>query len=195
MKADDVIYVDEKGNQVAPPKGASPSVGMNYPPVNRSLSEKGDLMDKIRPDSIVEVMRHRLMGQEFINGKWQDIACLKDRAITEIGAWEITGLMLPASSQNVSISKLTDREIRERTLEIVRTAQNMLLTNWKEYGVKSRATFEYVHQILMTNTFITLKQPEGGGIRKLIQGTTHESTVHSNQNTSRGFSVFRGRRL
>jgi len=64
------------------------------------------------------VIRHKLLGERLIDGKWIKVAALQDRALTEKGAEEITNLMLPVSSQNVSISKLTNDEIRERTFNI-----------------------------------------------------------------------------
>lgn len=184
----EVVYVDENNRPIAPPKGmagSSSSPNFSYPPTGSARQDKGDIIDKIRPDNIIEKIRHNFMGEELINGKWIAIEELKERALTKRGAWDMTNLMLPVSSQNVSLSKLTDQEIRHRTLEIIRTAQRMMLTNWKEYGIKGVDTFEFVHQIIMSNTFITLKQPEEGGIRKLIQGTTHETTSHvSTENPS-----------
>jgi len=32
-------------------------------------SEKADLLDKIRPDQVVEEIFHKLLGERFINGK------------------------------------------------------------------------------------------------------------------------------
>lgn len=186
-----VIFVDEQGNQVSPPKGYGSSPSYSYPPASYSRSDKADLLDKIKPDLIVEVIRHKLMGEELINGKWISIEALQDRAITKVGAWDIANLMLGVSSQNVALSKLNDNEIRERTLEIVKTAQHMMLKNWKEYGIKGTDQLEFVHQIIMSNTFITLKQPENGGIRDLIKGTTQESIVHQNsQDTRRRWGIF-----
>lgn len=188
---EDVVYVDEQNNVVAPPKGAGRpgSTSASYPPVINSGGDKADLLDKIRPDVIVETLRHKLMGEHQINGKWEKIDALKNRAVSETCAWDMANLMLPASSQNVALSKLTNEEIRERTLSIVKTAQNMLLKNWREYGIKGTDQLEFVHQIVMSNTFISLKQPEGGGIRDLLKGTTQEqrSVISQEQMPRRGF--------
>ena len=128
------------------------------------------------------------MGEELVNGKWLKNKILQARAISAVGAWDIANLMLGASSQNVALSKLTNEEIRARSLSIARTAQNMCLKNWKEYGIKGTDQLEFIHQILFTNTFITLKQPQDGGIRDLIKGTTQEQRmVSSSEDTRRGF--------
>ena len=162
------------------------------PPMTMPLSNKADLLEKIKPSKIVDEVRHRLMGEQMIEGKWVKVDALKDRALTEKGAWDIANLMLTVSSQNVSISKLKDSEIRDRTLNIVKTAQYMLLKNWKEYGIKGADQLFFVHQIVMSNTFITLKQPEGEGIRKMLMGTISESSVKSeSQERKKGWSLFR----
>lgn len=132
---------------------------------------QGDLLEKIRPDEIVEVMKRRLMGQEWIEGKWIVKKELQGRALTEEGATAISTLMLSASSQNVAISKLNDREIRERTKALIKTSMRMCLRNWEAYGIKGADMFYYIKDIIHTNTFVTLKQPEGAGIQKLIGGT------------------------
>jgi hypothetical protein len=47
----------------------------------------------------------------------------------------------------------------------------MCLKNWREYGIKGTDHFDFVHQIVFSNSFITLKQPEGEGIRKMLRDT------------------------
>jgi hypothetical protein len=150
--------------------------GAYYPPQSFA-SDKADLLEKIRPDEIVDIYRNRLLGKEYINSKWVEVTELQRRKLSNLGAWEIANLMLSASTQNVAISNLKDREIKARTISIVRTAMKMCLRNWKEYGITSADQFYFVKEIVMTNTLVTLKQPEHEGIRKLIKGTTQESRV------------------
>lgn len=187
--SEETIFVNEKNEVISPPKMSG---GTYAPTVARS--DKGDLMDKIKPDIIVEIIRHKLMGEEYINGKWVKIEALKSKAITEMGAWDIANLMLSVSSQNVSLSNLTDDEVRSRALEISRTAINMMLSNWKEYGIKGSDQIEFVFQIIFSNSFITLKQPQGEGIRKLLSNTTTEQRLHTTAEEKRGFSLFSKRR-
>lgn len=161
------------------------------PPMPMQKSDKADLLAQIRPDKIVEEIRHKLLGEEFINGVWVKQPYLQGRALTEQGAADVANLMLSVSSQNTSISKLKDSEIRERTLSIVKTAQMMCNRNWKEYGIKGIDQLHFVHEIIMSNTFITLKQPEGEGIRKMIIGVLSEHKVSSSSEEKSGFSLFR----
>lgn len=182
---DEIIYVDEAGNRVNPPNSLAPQMSNFAPVAPQNKGDKADLLDKIKPDLIVETIRHKLMGEEFINGKWVAIPVLKEKGLTTLGAWEISNLMLGVSSQNVSLSKLNDKEIRARTLEIVKTAQYMMVKNWDAYGIKGKDQLYFVHQIIMSNTFITLKQPEGEGIRKLLSGTISEVRQYSNMEQQR----------
>jgi len=164
----------------------SDAIQQNYPPTIIHQGDKADLLDKIRPDEIVEIIRNRLMGKEFINGEWTPIQALQERALTQVGAWDISNLMLAVSSRNVSISKLKDEEIRKRTLNICRQAQVMCLKNWKEYGIKGTDQLGFVHEIVISNTLITLKQPQDEGIRKLLMGTVQESrSLTSNEEVSK----------
>lgn len=137
--------------------------------------DKSDLLEKIKPDLMVEVIRHKLLGEELIGGKWVKQAYLKDRALTEIGAWEISNLMLGVSSINVSISKLDDKEIKERLLRIAKSAQYMLVSNWKEYGLRNVSQQWYVHEIVFSNTLAVLKQADDASIQELIKGTVTEN--------------------
>ena len=178
-----VEYIDEQGNPTQAPNSNNQN---SYIP-SSGKADKADLLDKIRPERIVEVIRRNLMGQEQdINGVWKVKPELAKRSLTVLGAWEIANLMLGVSSQNVALSKLNDHEIRERTLSIVKTGQLMLLKNWKEYGINGVDQLEYVHQIIISNTFITLKQPEHGGIRDLIKGITTEVRNVSETEDKRG---------
>lgn len=161
------------------------------PPMPLRNSDKADLLAQIRPDKVVEVIRKKLLGEEEINGVWVKQPHLQDRALTEKGAADIANLMLSVSNQSTSISRLKDHEIRERTLSIVKTAQLMCNRNWKEYGIKGTDQLHFVHEIIMSNTFITLKQPEGEGIRKMIIGVLSEHKVTSESSEKSGFSLFR----
>ncbi len=155
-------------------------------------SEKADLLDKINPDEIVEIIRNKLMGKEFIEGKWIPIQALQKRALSMIGAWELSNLMLAVSSRNVSISNLKDQEIKKRLLGICKQAQAMCLKNWKEYGINGVDQLGFVHEIVFSNTLITLKQPMNEGIRKMLMGTIREQRSYIGEsNEKRKKSWFR----
>lgn len=150
------------------------AMGMSsqYAPPLALPSERADLLDKIKPTSIVFDVMHRLLGEtQDKSGAWVLDGRLKDRALSFKGAWDIATLMLSASSQNVSLSKLKDHEIRIRALSIARTAQIMCLRNWREYNIKGTDQLHFVHEIIFTNTFITMKQPQDEGIRRMLINT------------------------
>lgn len=151
-----------------------------YPPTMIMQGSKADLLDKINPNEIVEILRHKLMGEELVNGKWIKQEYLKARALTELGAWDLANLMLAVSNRNVSISKLDDDSIRKRATSIADTALSMCLTNIKQYGLdKDPSQLRFVNEIIFSTAIITLKQPEGEGIRKMIMGTISESKMQS----------------
>jgi len=146
--------------------------GGGYFPVDN----KADLLDKIRPEEVIEEIKQRLMGKEFdtIKEQWILNPGLKDIALTEIGASAITNLMFSASTRSVSISNLKDDEIKKRLLSIIRTAMKMCLDNWESYGIKHTSQLYFVKEVVYTNTLVVLKQPENEGIRRLINSTISE---------------------
>lgn len=155
-------------------------------------SEKADLLDKIKPTLIVDVIFRRLMGEVEVDGVWVKDMELSSRALTKKGAWDIATLMIPVSSQNVSLSKLKDNEIRARALSIAKTAQEMCLRNWREYGIKGSDQLRFIHEIVFSNTFITLKQPEGEGIRNMIKNISTGDIGYTQQEQQPiGWNTFR----
>lgn len=166
--------------------------GLAVPQMSQ-YSDRGDLIEKIKPETMVEIIRQRLLGKEFDNGKWVDVEALKNIKLTEIGAWEISNLMLGVSSINVSISNLNDREIKERAYRIAKSAQRMLLCNWKAYGIKNTSQFHYVHEIVFSNTLVVLKQAGDGSIQELLKGTVRGTVgdYHTPQRETTGRKIGR----
>jgi len=187
MANDGFMYVNADTGEPINPTG-QPQNSPYVPSGQSHKGDKADLLEKIKPDLIVEIIRHKLMGEEFDEKtkKWIPIEALKDYALTRLGAEMIANLMLGVSSQNVSISNLKDREIKERCLSIAKTAQYMALENWIEYGIKRRSQFYFIHEIVFSNSLVVLKQPEGEGIRKLLAGTISESRVVSTNEQEKG---------
>ena len=193
---EEIVYVDEQNNPTSPPNqtaGATPTGTPSYAPTQGLIkNDKADILEKIDPTKIVKMIEHRLMGEEFDNEKkvWTRLTDKEGkplvRALSKAGASDIASLMLPASSQNVSITRLKDTTIRMRALSITKQALKMCLKNWKEYGITGRDQLGFVKEIVFTNTLITLKQAEGGWVGNLIKGVTSESIVHSTQPEKRG---------
>jgi hypothetical protein len=138
-------------------------------------SDRADLLDKIKPETIVDIIRHRLLGQELINGEWESVPALKDLALTEVGAWDLSNLMLGTASINVSISKLNDSEIKYRVNNICKTVQYRCIAKWKAYGIKDSSHLWYINAIFFTNALVVLKQADGASIQELLKGTVTEN--------------------
>jgi hypothetical protein len=138
-------------------------------------SDRADLIDKIKPEPVVELIRNKLLGRNLVNGEWVEVQALKDRKLTEVGAWEIANLLQGVSHIGVTISKLKDSEIRKRTFSICRTAQLMLVQNFEIYGIRNTAQLRYVHEILFTSVFALLKQADEAGLQELLGKVVQEN--------------------
>lgn len=157
-------------------------------------SEKGSMLDKIDPGNVVESIKQRLMGKEYDINKQEWITpSWKTKGLTEQGASEVTSMMFPVSSKNTAISKLSDSEIRERTRSIHRAVILSAISNWKEWGIVGPDQIWMISQIVVSNTFITLKQNENAGVRELIKGTTSEIRSYQDNGQKQGVisSIFR----
>jgi hypothetical protein len=142
---------------------------------------KADLLDKIRPEEVIEEMKQRFMGREWdvVKEKWVPNPALREMSLTETGASELTNLIFTASTRNVAISNLKDEEIKKRLLSIIRTAMKMCLDNWRRYGITTVSQFYAIKEALYTNTLVALKQSENEGIRRLLN-----SVISENRNVS-----------
>ena len=183
----------EQGNPSQ--KGSGLPYNYGYNPMSYSYGDKADLLEKIKPEHIVHVFMHQLMGERFEDGIWKKDPELQKRALAKIGAWDIANLMLSASSQNVALSNLQDDEIRARAMEIAWTAQVLCLRNWKLYGIRGRDHIYFIHQIVFGNSLISLKQSQNEGIRALLKGTTSEVRAVTQTEDKGNFlmNLFRGR--
>lgn len=140
-----------------------------------SKNDRADLIEKIDPSHIVEVIRHRLLGEQFLNGAWVKNPALKKYALTERGAWDISNLMLGVSTINVSVGRSKEYRINQRLKRIAKTAQVMLIGNWLEYGLRDTSQQDFVHEIVFTNTQAVLFQSEDGSIQELMKATIYEN--------------------
>jgi len=155
-------------------------------------SDKANILDKIDPTEIVTIIRNKLMGNDFVEGKWVKMVYLQTRALTPLGAWDLSNLMLAVSSKNVTISNLKDTEIKKRVLNICKQAQYMCLKNWKEYGIDGVDQLGFVHEIIFSNSLITLKQPMNEGVRKMLMSTISEQrNYHGESNDKQKKSWFK----
>jgi len=140
-------------------------------------NDKASIIERINPDEIVELIRMKLMGKmrDEQTGKWVTNKNLKDNAISEIGAWDISNLILSVSNANTSLSKLDDKTIRKRAYSLMEKGVYMMLCNWREYKITNTAQLGYIAEIVFSIAFITLKMADSEGIRKMITSMYSES--------------------
>lgn len=137
--------------------------------------DRADFVDKIKPEQIVEIIRHKLLGEEFDGNRWVKIKALQKTALSERGAWEISNLMLGAGSINVSISRLKDSQINMRLRGLMREVMIKMLSSWREYNIIDVGQFYYVKSILFSNALAVLSQAGGGSIQELFKTTIQEN--------------------
>jgi len=138
-------------------------------------NDRADLIKEIKTEQIIEMVRQRLMGKEWINGNWQSINSLKEQALTEEGAFLLSNLLLGVANFAIALSKWNDEEIKKRARNIARTAQIMLVTNWISFGLKSTSQQYYVHDIIFTTAYAVLKQADEASIQELLKSTVYEN--------------------
>lgn len=148
-------------------------------------SDKSDLYGKIDPSQVVTELKFLLMGFQFNSQKGIWEKQVGSKGISEIGANEISTLMLSVSSKNGIISSLKDDDIRKRTKFITNRAIKMCVSNWKEYEI-SAEQIRWVKELVMSNTFITLKQCEEGGVRRFLGATSQEQKTIVEQPKQQG---------
>jgi len=152
--------------------------------------DKASIIEKINPEEIVELLRNRLMGKTLDQdtGKWITNKNLKDNAISEIGAWDLSNLILSVANPNTSLSKLDDKTIRRRAYSLTETSIHMMISNWQEYKITNRAQIKFISDIMYSLTLITLKMADAEGIRKMIMGMYSESkNINELQDVKKSF--------
>lgn len=150
-----------------------PQQGVPIPQRN----DRADLIERIKPDAIVEFIRQRLLGKEWDESskKWIVNPALKDNALTEAGAAQVANLMLGTSSINTTISRYKEDVIQARLRGITNELMVMLVGNWNKFGIKNTAQFYFVYSIVFSNALAVLSQAGGGSIQELLKGTVTEN--------------------
>ena len=171
-------------------------VGYDYPQYLPQVSrnDRADLLDKIKPDVIVETIRHRLMGEEFKDAQWIPVKGLQGRHLSEVGAWELANLLLSISNINTTISNLKDFEVKKRALRIAKTSQYLCITNWRTYGITNCSQLWFVHEIMFGGALMVLKQTDQASIQELIKGTVQENRIYQNAGGSKEGVLSRAKR-
>jgi len=154
---------------------------------------KADLLDKIKPERAVEIIKNTLMGNEWdaVEEKWVANPHLKEYAVTEVGAAMIAALIYPACSQNTSLSNLKEDRINKRLLGLLRALNKDMLDYWTEMGIKTTAQLGHISNIVQTLVWVSLTQSENEGIRRLLNSTIQENrsvSTYSEAKKSGGIS-------
>ena len=155
-------------------------------------SERADVLDKIQPSKAVDEIQMRCLGMKKVRGAWVKQPFMNKRALSEVGAWELSTLMFSASSQNTAMTKLNPNQIKARLCNLSKKGLLMCLRNWKEYNIDGVDKFHFVNEIIFTNTLASLNQPEGEGMRKFV-GNISSGDVGYAEPEQGGINAFRER--
>ncbi|MDD4761710.1 MAG: hypothetical protein PHZ25_01670 [Candidatus Pacebacteria bacterium] len=150
-----------------------PSQSGGVPVPNRQ--DRADFVDKIKPEQVVELIRHKLLGEEEIGGNWVKVPSLQKNALSDRGAWEVSNLMLGVGSISVSISKLNSTQINNRLRGLMRELMVKMLSNWREYHLVDVGQFYYVKSLVFSNALVVLSQAGEGSIQELFKTTIQEN--------------------
>ena len=164
---------DEQAQQQNQPQSQSPLSGYYQPTI--MPSEKADLYEKINPSDIVDELKYKLMGWYFDNNNQRWICPPTCKGISEMGANEIMTTILAASSENTTVSKLNDDEIRTLVRSLHKTVMIMCIKNWRDYHINGSDQIQQISQVVKLNTFITLKAIENAGVREFLGKSSSEN--------------------
>jgi hypothetical protein len=139
-------------------------------------SDRADLVDKIKPDPVVELCRHMLLGEEWTGNKWEKVRALQDNSLTELGAWKIASELQGIANVSTMTSKYKEQMIKGRLRRIAFNVQIQLVGNWREYGVKNISQFYSVHNLIFSICMAVLFQAGDGSIQDLLGKIKSENT-------------------
>ncbi|MDY6769290.1 MAG: hypothetical protein SVW02_04250 [Candidatus Nanohaloarchaea archaeon] len=102
-------------------------------------------------------------------GEW----VVEDHApMNEKGIRNVTSFFRSIVDQNQIMSIYKDDEITRIMKEIHKTLSRELLTNWHEYGIQNRSSFDRVVEIVTDNAYSVLKRArEGETLEKVTKST------------------------
>lgn len=141
------------------------------------VTDRADFLDKVKPEQIAEIMRHKLLGENWDGNKWYKIPLLQASALSERGAWDISNIMLGAGSINISMGKLTSQEINSRIRNLIRESMILMLANWKEYNIQNTSQFYFVKSIIFSNARAVWSHANEGSFQELFKTIVSENRM------------------
>ena len=139
-------------------------------------SDRADLVDKISPAAVVELARHLLQGEDWNGSKWIKVPALQEESLTEIGAWKIAAELQGIANVSTMTSKYKEETIKARLQRLTENVQIQLVGHWTAYGVKNKAMFYSVHNLIFSICMAVLFQAGEGSIQDLLGKIKSENT-------------------
>lgn len=168
MNEDDAIYLNV------------PNTPQSVPIANPS--DRADILRAISPERHPELMRSRFLGEALdSNGNPVKVTLPDICKLSEVGAWDITTTMLSVGSIGTSISKLDDKEIKQRLHRIVKEVLYKSLARWRVYNINDVSMFYTIKEVIFTQGLTVLKQADDASIQDLIKAVKHEQLNYSGE--------------
>lgn len=151
--------------------------GGQMPSYQQQPSDRADVINSIRPEEVIDSVKNELLGyeQDKVTGTWKFNIALKGYALTEVGAWRVAACLRPICNKNMAFTILEANEIRDRLRSIIRTTQLMALTNFRDFGIRTKDQMDFIYEVIYSNALAVLKQASAhGAMLRMIGHTIQE---------------------
>lgn len=117
------------------------------------------LVEQTNPKKIVEEIMLRLRGVERkMDGTLVQIA---EPKMNRIGLERIGFILQGHINQNVILSHLEEKEIRNIILSLSDDLVDCLALNWRNFGIKDKTDLDDINNSVLCNIYFALKRAEG----------------------------------
>ena len=119
------------------------------------------LVSQTNPKKVVKEIVLRLQGlKENPDGSTSHIA---EPKINKKGVDNIWFILDSHINQNVILSHLESKEIKELMNGLQNDLVDDLSLNWRDYGIKKKSDLDVINNSVLFNVFLALKRAEGQG--------------------------------
>jgi hypothetical protein len=155
-------------------------INSGVPYVNKA--DRADMMIQMKPEQVVEMIRMKLLGKEWVKNKWEDVGYLTGHSLTNLGAWKVTDQLLAIANTSTMTTKLADHEIKRRLRSVSKTLVVSMIKNWRSWGLKDVSMIGQVKEIVFSVGLVVMKQSEDATVLDFFGKTKSESAIYTDQN-------------
>ena len=146
------------------------------------ITDTPRFLDTIDPNKSIDLIYHDLKGEVLNNsGNWVQLPELKERALTEEGARKVTSMLRAASTFNMTFSRITKDEVRERLRHLGLEIIKVCIKQQRAFGIHDGAQITYIKSLTMSNTIGTLNQAGEGSLQDVVSGGLIKDNYNAGQ--------------